>query len=136
MLKWRGRKHPFIVAIVAALVFSQLPTLAWAQQPKLPQGWMQDAARRYAVVVDAKAGTVTLSLAQDEQPAGWSTKKKVLLGVGIGVAGVGALMLAAGPSMEERRDRGDTGWVINWKATGAAWLGIGAGLAIWGLVTK
>jgi len=133
MFSSRGRRHPFILVIVAALVFSQLPSLAWAQEKKLPSGWIQDAARRHAVLVEAKAGTISFTLQQaGTEPAGRSRKSKMLMGIGVGVAGAGAIMVAAGPSKDEQ----GYGFNIDWKLTGALWLAGGAAIAIWGLVTK
>jgi len=135
MLRSRGRNHPFIVVVVAALVFSQLPTLAWAQQQKkLPAGWVQDASRRYAVVVDVKAGTPSFTLKQDqEESTGRSRKSKVFMGVGFGLAGAGAILLAAGPSAEEHTE---AGLHLDWRWTGAIWLVSGLVLGIIGLVMK
>jgi hypothetical protein len=56
----------------------------------------------------------------------WSKGWKTMTFVGIGLIGAGAVMMTRETSKE-------AGWHINWRATGAIWMGVGGVLTYFGL---
>jgi hypothetical protein len=64
----------------------------------------------------------------------WSRKGKILTGFGVAAAVAGAIMMTKGTSTIS--STGTESVEINWKATGAVWLSVGAVLTIVGVTRR
>jgi hypothetical protein len=71
--------------------------------------------------------------AQQQAPAGkvWTRGGKIMTVIGLACAGTGAVMMT-----RKNSDIGSSGMQINWRATGAIWIGTGAVLTIIGLTRR
>ena len=116
----------------AAQAAVQIPTHETAHQPvPLPEGWWKVPSTGANPEANAPFFVDQAQTASGGKT--WTRTGKILTFIGIPVAAVGAVMLAAGSS-EDRI--GDTDLAIDWKTTGAIWLGSGAVLTIIGLTRR